>query len=65
MILAQDRREPVTMKLELEARLNDRLIAYAEELASDPDYIAKEILRDHLAGKGAKRNGKEKKGKKA
>ena len=64
MILAQDRREPVVMELKLEARLHDRLVEYAGALASDPDYIAKEILRNHLATKGAKRNGKEKKGKK-
>lgn len=64
MILAQDRRNPVPLTLELEARLHDKLVEYAGSLASDTDYIAREILRDHLTGKGSRRNGKEKKGKK-
>lgn len=64
MILAQKLIQPVDLQLQLEAWVHERLVAYAATFDSDPNYIAKEILRDYLATKGAKRNGKEKKGKK-
>ena len=61
MIQAQDRRDPVVLELLIDARLHDELLAYSDALVSDPDYIAKAILRAHLAAlrQSGKQNGKE------
>lgn len=63
MILAQDRRDPVVIEILLEARLHDALLSYADALRSDPDYIAKEILRDHLTAQNGVSHDKERKRK--